>query len=104
VAICSAGRISVIGKRIKGIRDVTASGIASVIQRIAINNAMAAIVFSFGLAGSKLSTKSRAQNATTPRINPNFLLICINSKINSVQIKKIILKDLSILNLLGVIN
>jgi hypothetical protein len=79
-AISSVDIIPVIGKNIRGIREVAAKGSASVIHNIAIKTAIAAIVFTCGLAGSKSPINSRMINAITPSANPNFLFVCIKAK------------------------
>jgi hypothetical protein len=76
-AISSVDIIPVIGKNIRGIKEVAAKGSASVIHNIAIKTAIAAIVFTCGLVGSKSPTNSRMINAATPNTNPNFLVVCI---------------------------
>jgi hypothetical protein len=79
-AISSDDKIPVSGKNINGINEVAASGIASVIQSIAIKTAIAAIVFIWGWVGSRSPINRNIANAITPIINPNFLFVCIKAK------------------------
>jgi hypothetical protein len=65
-AISSVDKIPVKGKKIIGINEVAARGIASVIQSTAINSAIADIVFICGLAGSKSPTIMGAINTIAP--------------------------------------
>jgi len=67
-AISSVDKIPVNGKKMIGINDVAASGIASVIQRIAISAAIADIVLICGLAGSKSPALKRNTNVIVPAI------------------------------------
>jgi len=77
-AISSDDKMPVIGKNIKGIREVAANGIASVIHNIAIKTVMAAIILICGLVGSRSPINNKITNAVVPSINPNFLFVSIN--------------------------
>jgi hypothetical protein len=67
-AISSVDKIPVSGKKIIGINEVAASGIASVIQSTAISAAIADIVLICGRAGSKSPTLNNETNAIVPEI------------------------------------
>jgi hypothetical protein len=70
--ILSPERIPNRGNKINGRSEVTAKGIASVIHQTVISNAIAAIIETFGFAGSRLANNNTDVNNINPIIKPDF--------------------------------